>query len=450
MKRTSVFGSTVALLVIAAIVAVCSFLSNFSKVVNMTVQNPRLQPLFERTKTVCFGRFVIELPADAQVIWGDTIVPLGIWVEKGAANELASRVAEVEALLRSQPRYPLTKGLSLYFETIDGVVAGMRHVISQENFDGDGLLRINSLFAMGNDLVGMEARPLEEKKHRALEMLNSMARRLRPRSETELPSEAGACIENAFLTDAPDTKPEDVNEHIQVGFRLAEFHDVHLSIHIAPSSEMRWSLDKQLETTENRARKVGESEPFERLKIFRRAKREIHEWKTGFEILTRTPGEEGVHAYHDFWMKFTGAANDPLRPFADIQFQTGVGENSAGAVKPSLTDEEAIALWDKLTSSIRVRPTNGAKTSQAQLPKVSLGTLHVTGHRCPQTGWWECHDELSLAQPSGIWLEQGQLMPKARIWAHPNWWDRLKGERPVGWTAAVWRLAGYDKPPQKG
>jgi hypothetical protein len=227
-------------------------------------------------------------------------------------------------------------------------------------------------------LVGLTALPLTRQKQETIAELNDMARRLRSRAETEQPTEQGVCIENGFLVDAPNANLEQAIEHIQLGFRLKEFPDVHLSIHLLPFTEMKWSLDKQLEITEERARKAGGPAPYEGLKIFRRSKREIHDWKTGFEILTRTPDEEGVHAYHDFWMKFTGAPNDPLRPFADIQFQTGVGENSAGAVKPSLTDEEAIALWDKLTSSIRIRPTSGAKTSQSQLPNVSLGALHVT------------------------------------------------------------------------
>jgi hypothetical protein len=282
-----------------------------------------------------------------------------------------------------------------------------------------------------------------------------MASRLRPRGETEIPTEPGTCIEDSFLAEAPGTKPEDVNEHLRVGFRLKEFPDVHLSIYLGPFTEMRWSLDYQLDISEQRARNAGLPNPFRMLTVFRRAKREIHDWKTGFEYLTRTPNTEKSHAHHDFWMKFTGAPGNPLQPYADIDFKTGVGENSAGAIKPSLTDEEAIALWDKLTGSIRVRPTSGVKVSH----KAPLGERHVTGHRCPQTGWWECDDKLDLAQRSGLWLEKGQLMPMALVWREPGLWQQLKGERPVGKAPAVWRLAAYEaptdtapasRPPQRG
>jgi hypothetical protein len=183
--------------------------------------------------------------------------------------------------------------------------------------------------------------------------------------------------------------------------------------------------------------------------MLRQGDREFNGCK-GYEFLVRKPSQGGGKGDHEFVFECGGEANNELQPSFDIQLDTGAGERQAAMVTPGLSDEEAVALWDTLIGSIRVRPTENHKTSQSQHSKVSLGALHVTGRRCPQTGWWECADELNLAQPSGIWLEQGELMPMARIWAQPNLWDRLKGERPVGWTAAVWRLAGYEKPQAPG
>jgi hypothetical protein len=40
------------------------------KTPNMTALTPRLQPVFEKTKTVCFGRFMVDVPASATVAWG--------------------------------------------------------------------------------------------------------------------------------------------------------------------------------------------------------------------------------------------------------------------------------------------------------------------------------------------------------------------------------------------
>ncbi|MCL1861383.1 MAG: T6SS immunity protein Tli4 family protein, partial [Proteobacteria bacterium] len=51
-----------------------------------------------------------------------------------------------------------------------------------------------------------------------------------------------------------------------------------------------------------------------------------------------------------------GVGKDLLRPAVTLKLYTGVVENTRASVQPSLTDDEAIAMWDKLTSTIRVRP----------------------------------------------------------------------------------------------
>jgi hypothetical protein len=52
-----------------------------------------------------------------------------------------------------------------------------------------------------------------------------------------------------------------------------------------------------------------------------------------------------------------GVASDMLRPYVAINLHSGVKDNEKVGQPPSLNDDEAVALWDKLTSSIRVRPT---------------------------------------------------------------------------------------------
>ncbi|MBC7656957.1 MAG: hypothetical protein H7147_07270, partial [Frankiaceae bacterium] len=49
---------------------------------------------------------------------------------------------------------------------------------------------------------------------------------------------------------------------------------------------------------------------------------------------------------------------------ADVQLDTGVAGNSTKAKPPSVTDDEAVALWDRLTASIRARPTTPLTTAK--------------------------------------------------------------------------------------
>jgi hypothetical protein len=163
-------------------------------------------------------------------------------------------------------------------------------------------------------------------------------------------------------------------------------------------------------------------------------------------VLFRSPDEEDVHSFHDFRMKFIGVGHDPYKPYANIQFQTGVADNAAGATKASLTDEEAIAVWDKITSTIRVRPTTAAPAKSADAnarPGLPLGELAATGRTCPQTGWWEPSD---LADASGNHrqhIKAGERMPHVVARGEPSMWQKLKGEQPTYRTATVWKLVAY-------
>ena len=64
------------------------------KTPNMTALSPRLLPLFEKTKTVCFGRFVVKVPESASVVYGPTDVDFPMEYFPGEAEKLTQRVAE--------------------------------------------------------------------------------------------------------------------------------------------------------------------------------------------------------------------------------------------------------------------------------------------------------------------------------------------------------------------
>jgi hypothetical protein len=187
-------------------------------------------------------------------------------------------------------------------------------------------------------------------------------------------------------------------------------------------------------------------------RYFRRGKRQIHDWLAGFEALSRSPEQPNIHSIHDFGMDFRGIPSDPLRPYADIRMQTGVADNAAGATKASLTDEEAIAVWDKITNTIRVRPTGPAAAKRAEAdpdPPLPLGELAATGRTCPQTGWWE-PSESKVTDGSGRQhIKAGERMPHVVSLGEPSVWQKLKGERPSYRTATVWKLVSYDDAPAR-
>jgi hypothetical protein len=187
-----------------------------------------------------------------------------------------------------------------------------------------------------------------------VEELLSIARRLRLRDENEIPDEPGICIEEGFIASPLDFD----SERIAIGFRFPELPDVSLAVHTIsmehPSEDS--TLEAALKAGREEANEEGWGALFKRIKTLRKQDRTIGKWE-GAEALSRLPSKDGSPETHDFMFIAPGFGKDLLRPFVKIMFYTGVKENARGQVQPSLTDEEAVALWDKLTSTIRVRPT---------------------------------------------------------------------------------------------
>jgi hypothetical protein len=416
------------------------------KTPNMTKLTPRLQPMFENTKTVCFGRFMVDVPTTAIIAWGGTDVPLGVTIYSEGVDEVNVLAEKFIDELNSKKAInhddvPLLLAVENMAEPKGKIVTGY------ESFQSINGLKINGYFKLNSDGVIIDSRPLRDDRDSTIADIKSIARRLRQRAEIEIPTEPGNCVEKFFLPDALDDEKNHPGEHIRIGFRLKDFPDAHLSISIAPSNphdpesdslQRQWKRIKETSTTPEEKKALAS------IKFYRESARQIHDWKTGYEVLVRNPDEERVHSYHDFQIKFTGVPHDPYKPYADIQFQTGVANNAAGATKASLTDEEAIAVWDKITSTIRVRPTTATPVKSADAgPRLPLGELAATGRTCPQTGWWVPDEESGTKGGGRQHIKKGERMPHVGLQGAPSLWQKLKGEQPVHQTATVWKLVAH-------
>lgn len=164
----------------ALALSACDPMPQSWKTPHMTALSPRLQPLFASTKPVCFGRFVIDVPSSAEVVWGPPMIPWSVAVFPGEAGQLNDRVSQREQQLKAEVRFPASKGLPMYFETLAGLREGQRMVVSQREFDTTGDFRVESFLTLGNDLVLVTGLGDERTKTAVIAELNDMARRLRP------------------------------------------------------------------------------------------------------------------------------------------------------------------------------------------------------------------------------------------------------------------------------
>lgn len=422
------------------------------KTPNMTAPTPRLQAMFEKTKTVCFGRFMVDVPASATVAWGDVAVPLGVNVYPNGTAEVKTLAQKfIDELMSDKAINQNDVPLLISVHDVDQPEGKI--VVGYEDFQAINGLKINGYFRLNNDGVVIDSRPLRPRKDQVIADITSIARRLQQRAENEIPATPGNCIEYAFLPDSPAPGEEPPEELIRIGFRLKEFPDAHLSFFVGPSNphyEESHSLEWRLTQLEKNQKAQDPNNPLIKTKDLRRGARQIHDWLNGFEALSRTPEQAEIHSIHDFAMDFRGVPSDPLKPYVEIQMQTGVADNVAGATKASLSDEEAIAVWDKITSTIRVRPTGAAAVKTAQTdsgPRLPLGELAATGRACPQTGWWVPDEPKDTQGDRRQHIKAGERMPHVISLGEPSIWQKLKGERPGYHTATMWKLVSYDAAP---
>lgn len=418
----------------------------------MIALTPRLETAFEKTKTICFGRFMVDVPASTTVAWGETDVPLAPVIYPGGINKVQTLAQDFIAKLKSE-RAINHNDAPLLLSVSDSTDPEGKIVVGYSDFEAINGLKINAYFKWNNDGVAFNTFSFIDEQNETISLIKSVARRLRHRADDEVPTEPGNCIEYAFLPDEPGTDNEERDELVRIGFRLKEFPDTHISIFIHPSDpdyterdSLEWRLDRHM----NRQGAEDPTNPLVNTKMLRRGSRQIHDWKNGFEALSRTPELPEMHSIHDFAMDFRGVPADPLKPSAEIQMQTGVAGNTAGAAKTSLTDEEAVAVWDKITSSIRVRPTATASAKTSDVGPDThhpLGLLAATGRTCPRTGWWEPEASISKERGQRQHIKEGERMPHLVTAAEPSIWQKLKGERPSYRTPTMWKLVSLDAPP---
>jgi hypothetical protein len=412
---------------------------------NMTALSPRLQALFEKTKIVCFGRFVVEVPDSATAVFGPTHVDYPINYFPGEAEKLAERVTEQLGEVEKDREF-LDKDFieehPLFGTVVDGDMPGQKMVYGSRDH---ATYSIHSFIPVSKDLFVQSADGVLSKEH--IESLNTAARHLRLRADSEIPSEPGICIDGGFVAWQPEY------ENVALGIRLKEFPDVHFSIEVKRNPDFlddAGSLERRLKGAEQDG-----GSWYSRIVFLRRGARQLGLWH-GEEVLAHMPAQDDSSDAHEFHFYSVGALKDAFHPQLDIQLDTGVKDNRTAHSRPSISDEEAVAVWDKLTSSIRVRPTGGKAGAFAAPPstllptpsKTPLGALRASGALCPQTGWWRCADEgAEVLGGRRQYFTAAKALPNVVLPGKPSLLQRFTGERPTFTCSTIWTLSDCDPAP---
>lgn len=400
----------------------------------------RIQSIFNKKRTICFGRFLIEIPEASTVVYGPAEAETPINFYQGQANNisdhLVSRLAEVE----NEKKYLMkddVRRLPLLGKVIDGAVPGQKIVFGSKNPVG---YTIHSFIPLGKDLFIQQLdRVLPEDDE--VSTINRVASHLKSRSENEIPAEAGSCIEGALIS------LDQEYEGVTLGIRLLNFPDVHLSIDVHKNQDYlpEGNNPKLLrEQAKASAEENGLGAVFASTKILREQVRQLGNW-TGEEIALRTPAYKDAKSVHEFRFYSKGAVHDSLRPELDIRFDSGVKDNQKASVDPSITDQEALELWDKLISTIRIRkPSDATPTNPAKVP---LSSQSTTGEICPQTGWWEPARHKQGQNGKRHLVKSGEPMPPLQLDVASSFWQKLIGQQSTRQIATTWTLVEYTDEP---
>jgi len=389
-----------------------------------------------KMKNICVGRFLIDIPADAEVSYrGAMLAGWSIATYDNETDEqFASRVEKKEAKLASEKNERGLPNLESAYQVDKNGVHGKIHVFDRKliphmpaGMSGENI-RIEAMLRVQKHSFDLTMKYADDND---LKKLAELVTQFRSREENEIPTEAGFCFEGGFIAE-PITVAQKERTTMFVG--LNGHPDVSIAFSmIAGITTPRTLLERDA------AASIGD-ENRSRFHIFRRGPRPWN-GEPGEEVLERVHEFNGNYVHSFMWELIHNKTDSVFTPLMSFELSTGHGQPGT-TVNSSLTDAEALALWDKMLSSLRVRPVAAAKPVAVAPAEVPPGTLTQSGIACPASGWWRCIDALA---PDGTrWFESGQILPRVTFRQQLSLMERLKGTPDVTSQRVVWEFVRHD------
>lgn len=388
--------------------------------------------------TLCFGRFLIALPAGSHIkeigqqssfIYGDIHSEPYAGGVDGFMKKMKQR--EEDAYHGNTPNH--YKFLEMKMTSVPNT----RIFIFNKDVFGEKLYRVEVYHWNNGYLYSLQENSYDEKNIGDIVkgFETKIIAKLRPRAQDEIPSDPGFCIKNGFIADDGNMMHFE-EARMQINFE--EWPDVWAAVfsQTVPKAGDDSLLERLNKHPYTPAQQL-------RIKTFRKGKHEVHGFK-GEEIMELLPTEDGIKQ-HVFRWEAMGAVNDIFLPRLVLEFETATEPPEGPRSRPSLTDDQAIKLYDSIVNSIRLRPTTGPdKNSRSEPPKTPLGELAATGRTCPQTGWWQS-DDPSATAAGRQHFNAGDVLPKVMLDAEAGKWQTLKRQRGPHEMVTIWKLVEYDQ-----
>jgi hypothetical protein len=390
--------------------------------------------MMEKMKTICVGRYLIDVPAEAQVsLSRERLAGFEIETIEESEESFLERVAAREADIAARPAEPdIEGGLAEARDLRIRDLVGRIFVYGRSRgylVDGDRRIATES--------VSVEAHAHTRGRSFSLTAINSSESRakvaetllaqLRLRVPDEIPTLPGFCIEHAVFV---EPLPEHKTEHVAMSLGLPGHPDLALAFISVPGGRPGPGLLDRNEQTD----KIFSADELLRVSKLRTGKRSINNI-AGEEVLERIRELNFTTGYGFRW-EARGMPDNFLKPYLSLELQTGTSEQAGGKpVDSSLHEDAVLALWDTISSSIRLRP-NGPPPPSAPPPGPTgprRGIMANAGDVCPQSGWWRCSEGgpgLDVHGGQVQYIREGERMPQALLLPKQTLWQKVRRIQP--------------------
>ena len=390
----------------------------------------------EGWKTWCIGRFLIDLPPTAQYAGGRSKYDFyDIETSKEVFAVFMQRIDKVEQDLRAQKHKTepsMIKELMKFDENGSRGFIYFVHKGYTDSLKSEAYLWKRTGFIFGGT-VSINRVAVATGRTKAL------AQNLRYRGPDEIPEGSGFCIHKGFIPDEGEK-----NESADAGFTLSDKPDVFINLSTITKSPGPKLLERQggamgmLGALVSKVRKLREGD-------------RVLSGLTGQESLIKAPNEGG-HTAHLFVWETQGQDRSSY-PFIEVELQTGYADKNGNDLPSSLTDKQALALWDQILASLRLRPAGPAKTSTADLDpndsndaikRLPLGTQVSSLRSCPESGIYECAPDAPGVTERRVFIAQGRPMASAFIKAPKRGVAHFFGAHEEKEVETTWTLVAYE------
>jgi hypothetical protein len=306
-------------------------------------------------KPICVGRFVIDLPAQAETeLTMANVDGLNIVTGMESLASFQKRLADREADIRAMPdRSSDDRNLQAVtsIRTTNGVSGKifLHSRVVSEGTQANGLeveryryegVAVDALLHGNGVSIDLTANNYEPAR---ADQVAQLVMRLVPNPENRIPPTTGFCLDYAYFKGflSPDQ-----GERITMRARLTSHPDVEFMLMLAAGTAP--DAKGLLERTAESQRRMTFVDNASLVTL--RAGRRVIGGRIGEEVAERIV-EGDTLVMHSFWWEVNGTVDDVLHPY--LSFTMNTGTSGQRPVPASLSDSRAVLLWDRISSSIR-------------------------------------------------------------------------------------------------